>query len=331
MQRCGLAVAAGFAVLLGPALALAGQAVPIGTQGVLEVDYVLEGKHASKNNTDSIEWTVERVLKAVYRMRAGELTMAGMSDAAQRETLSAGSAAVAAQGEKALADNPDFMAQLQKGAEACGEDEACLTALAMKMANQPGAKSMGAAAAGVGQSAKNLVAANPPRFQTWIVGPEDSAKSRAEASDAESLKRVVYDPICVKTKNICTTTRTRQGKQTYPALGEAAPGIPLPTVEIDTVGDRISVLLAPPLVQMAVQESVVETPELQSGEAGTRKTSVAFTSSTSNDVWEKLHLVGLPYPGGSGGAHGEKVITLPGIDDYQAPLKLTVRWRFHQS
>ena len=331
MQRCGLAVAAGFAVFLGPAMALAGQAVPMGTQGVLEVDYVLEGKHASKNGTDSIEWTVERVLKAVYRMRAGALTMAGMSDASQRDALVASSTSLQAQGEAALTDNADIMAPLQQGVEACGEDEACLTALAMKMANQPGMQSLGVAATGLGQSANTMVAANPPRFQVWIVGPEETAKSRAEASYAESLKQVVYDPICVKTKNICTSTRTRQGKQTYPALGEAAPGIPLPTVEIDTIGDRISVLLAPPLVQTAVQESVVETPEMQTGQAGTRKTDVAFTSGTSNDVWDQLHLIGLPYPGASGGARGEKVITLPGIDDYRAPLKLTVRWRFRQS
>jgi hypothetical protein len=331
MQRCGLAVAAGFAVVFGSAMALAGQAVPKGTQGVLEVDYVLEGKHSSKKDTDSIEWTVDRVLKAVYRMSASDLTAASMSDAAQQEALVAGSAAVQAQGEAVMTGNADIMAQLQQGVEACGDDEACLTALAMKMANQPGMQSMGAAAADVGKSANSLIAANPPRFQVWIVGPEDIAKSRAEASITESLKRVVYDPICTKTKNICTSTRTQQGQQTFPALGEAAPGIPLPTVEIDTMGDRISVLLSPPLVQTTVQESVVETPEMQSGEAGTRKTDVAFTSGTSNDVWDQLRMTGLPYPGGAGGASGETVVPLPGIDDYRAPLKLTVRWRFRQT
>lgn len=331
MSRCGVAVAACIAVAMVPAMGLAAEPAPVGTKGVLEVDYIIEGKHSNKVGTDSLDWTVKRQLKAVYHLRAGDLTIAGVSDPAQQQALVANSGVVASQGQAVLTDNADMMAQLEKEADACGDNQACITALAMKMANQPGMQAMGAAMAGANQSATDMMAANPPRFQAWTGDEAEAAASTAEAVYDEALTRVFYDPACTKTKNMCTFNRVRTGKQTYPALGAPAPGILMPTVEIDTKKDLVSIVLYPPMAQTMVQETVTATPEMQSSEVGTRTEQLVFAAGVSQKEAEELRLIGLPLAGGSLSAKGEKVVKLAELNGYAAPLKLTVRWRFRRS
>jgi hypothetical protein len=70
---------------------------------------------------------------------------------------------------------------------------------------------------------------------------------------------------------------------------------------------------------------------MESGEAGARTVELVFAGNIGQKAWDELRMIGVPLAGASNSARGEKVVTLPDLDDYRAPLNLTVRWRFRHS
>ncbi|MFZ5790205.1 MAG: hypothetical protein ACOY3L_05855 [Pseudomonadota bacterium] len=293
-----------------------------GRSAILEIEIAIEGTHAGKiNSTDSTEWRVMRRLETSYELQAQPLQKFGMSDPAHQAEVEAGAAALNAQGAQVATDNAALMQEMQQAVEACGDDEACIQNLVMRMAQQPGMQgqlqAMGQGVGALAASAQAFDAASPPRYQPWRPAGNSAAPLGGDVKLEEWRKDVVYDPLCYQTDNICTSTRSRKGSH---AIDAADPGaIGAPVVEVDTAKDLISVMLTLPAIQVAVEETTQE---------GTKTARLAFLPNAYGEYEEALKFVGLPLTGAYADQSGEKTIQLAGMEDYAAPLKMVVRWHF---
>ena len=308
------------AVTLLSSLSLAASAAPEaaapGTKAVLEIEYVIEGRYASKGEYDSINWQVSRWFKASYEITAQELAKFGSLDMSHTEETQPQADALGQQAQQMAVDNADMMARAQAIMEACGDDEACIEQQVMALGQSAEAQGSIAQLSSDGQamsqSAQAFDANSPPRFQLW-----NAPKGRAEASVKESLVYETQDPGCVDT-GICTTTRDRDGKADYKSAEDAASALVM--VEVDTAKNTISVGLPWPMVPVPVQETTQD--------GASSQTVILVNGQQWDFVSKEMRIVGRPIEGSYKDQSGELSFKLPDLDDYAAPVDVRVRWRF---
>ncbi len=321
MSRRSAGGASLLAVTLLSFLSLAASAAPEaaapGTKAVLEIEYVVEGKHASKGEYDSIKWQVSRRFKANYEITAQELAKFGSLDTSHTEEMQPQAEALGQQGQQMAINNADMMARAQAIMEACGEDETCIEQQAMALAQSPeaqgGIAQLSSDGQAMSQSAQAYDAKSPPRFQLW-----NAPQGRAEASVKESRVYETQDPGCVDTGGICTSTRDRDGKADYKTAEESAAALVM--VEVDTAKNTISVGLPWPMLPVPVRETTQD---------GTSSQTVILVNGQQWDLVSKeMRIVGRPIEGSYKDQGGEISFKLPDLDDYAAPVDVKVRWRF---
>ena len=320
MSRRSAGRASLLAVTLLSFLSLAASAAPEaaapGTKAVLEIEYVIEGRYASKGEYDSINWQVSRWFKASYEITAQELAKFGSLDMSHTEETQPQADALGQQAQQMAVDNADMMARAQAIMEACGDDEACIEQQVMALGQSAEAQGSIAQLSSDGQamsqSAQAFDANSPPRFQLW-----NAPKGRAEASVKESLVYETQDPGCVDT-GICTTTRDRDGKADYKSAEDAASALVM--VEVDTAKNSISVGLPWPMVPVPVRETTQD--------GASSQTVILVNGQQWDFVSKEMRIVGRPIEGSYKDQSGELSFKLPDLDDYAAPVDVRVRWRF---
>jgi hypothetical protein len=310
---------------LATASAYAVDAAKPGTRAVLEVEYIIDaqGHHGNvKKDTVESEWRIKRVVKAQTLLEAQPLQRAGISDPAVAKQMESKSKDIGKKADAMAAEHADTLEMLEKEAEKCGEDEACLARVAQKMSQRPDMAEILKESGAIGKQGAAMVDQAPPRFQPWISATDRSGRASPSSSYSYSaeewLKKIYYDPGCGKTNNICTFTRKRTGSGTAT--------MPLASsVEIDTVKNVISLDLALPMHQLQMTEESTHPDKGPQTERITRQ----FVTSASDVERDALNLIGLPLKGPYGNQQGEKVVVIKkGVDDYPGPIQMTVRWRF---
>ncbi|MEX0814658.1 MAG: hypothetical protein WD014_03185 [Dongiaceae bacterium] len=320
MSRRSAGRASLLAVTLLSFLSLAASAAPEaaapGTKAVLEIEYVIAGKYATKGEYDSTNWQVSRRFKASYEITAQELAKFGSLDAGHAEEMQPQTDALSQQGQQMAVDNADMMARAQAIMEACGEDEACIEQQVMALAQSPEAQGSIAQLSSDGQAMSQSVQAydakSPPRYQLW-----NAPQGRAEASVKESLVIETIDPGCVDT-GVCTSTRDRDGKADYNTAEEAASALVM--VEVDTAKNSISVGLPWPMVPVPVQETTQD--------GASPRTVMLVNGQQLGLVNKEIRIVGRPIDGSYTDQSGELSFKLPELEDYAAPVDVRVSWRF---
>lgn len=318
------AVAVLAAVFACPNLALAAQAPAApGTRAVLEVELIVEAKHSEKDKYDTLDYEVKRGVAFSQEIFADTPASFGLGDSGGNAQLKTDTDALSQQSAAAMGNNADLMAKAEKAMEACGEDEACLQKFAMQMSQQADTKqqlqTMSKDVKGVKSSFDTMNANSPPRFQVWHVQGANKGKGSGQVQVAEQFHKTYFDPGCYETKNICTQERAR--KASY-AVGSGPDGqlLTMAQVEVDTLQDRISVLIPYPAVPLTVD---------QTGNMGDGKRQIALVPNDGADWDKEMKLLAIPLTGAYTDQKGEKVIQIKSLDDYGGPAVLRVRWHFH--
>ncbi|MGH6883306.1 hypothetical protein [Hypericibacter sp.] len=186
----------------------------------------------------------------------------------------------------------------------------------MKLAQDPQLQQMSKDGAQVGQSMQSYNQANPPRFQQWNV---QSPKPLTAAYKIEEWRKdVVYDPICGATANLCTSTRERKTTGKIGPDDQTAGGSP--TVEVDTLQDKISVVLTHPLFVPTIPQVTQDGP----GEA-----QIRFLPYRDSDYLPALKYLAVPLKSSFADQKGSSSVKFNELEDYRGPLKLSVGWHFH--
>ena len=315
------AVAVLAAVFACPNLALAAQAPAApGTRAVLEVELIVEAKHSQKDKYDSLDYEVKRSVALSQEIFADNLVNFGMGDPAGNAQLMADTGALGKQTAAAGANNADLMAKVQEVMEACGDDEACMEKAAMQMSQQAETKqqlqTMSQDVKAVNKSVDTMNANSPPRFQLWHAQGERRGKSSGQVQVAEQLHKTYADIGCPN--STCTQERAR--KANY-AVGAGPDGQLLigARVEVDTLQDRISLLIPLPAVPLTVD---------QTGNMGDGKQQIGLVPSDGADWDKEMKLFAIPLTGAYTDQKGEKVIAIKSLDGYGGPAVLRVRWHF---
>jgi hypothetical protein len=153
----------GFPLVAWPAMAA--DAVPAGTTATIGIRMTV--KEQAKSDWHSS--VIEHVFSAQCVMMAGHAAAVGPDGmTAEQQAKVATTQNQIQDYQQQYAPSDDMLAQFEAGAEACGEDEACLTALAMKMSQTP---EMQAMAQQVPEAQAAMAAIDgdlgPARYQTW--------------------------------------------------------------------------------------------------------------------------------------------------------------------
>jgi hypothetical protein len=151
----GLPITAAFAVEPSPAGATATVAIKLAIRDQSKGDW-----HSAN---------VHHVMDAQCVMRAGpasQVGSAGMS--AEQEAAAAQAQADAETFAQDYGPSEDMMAQIEAGAAACGDDEACLTAMALKLSQTAEMQAMAQKAPEAKAAMAGLTPdMGPVRYQTW--------------------------------------------------------------------------------------------------------------------------------------------------------------------
>jgi hypothetical protein len=144
---------------------LAAEPAPIGTTATMEFKVIVREKTKAEYHSTAIE----RVLNAECVMEAAPASQVG-SRGPTPEQQAAMDAAAAKSGaitqEYAMSD--EALANLEAEAAKCGTDEACLTALAMKMSQTPEIQAQVQKVQGAQQAMQDLSPdLGPVRYQLW--------------------------------------------------------------------------------------------------------------------------------------------------------------------
>ena len=317
MQRVGFATLCVAAGVLCSGVALAAQTpVEEGRKAILELEYTIEGKFSSKGEAgQSTEWRVLRQLTMSLELVAGKLSPASVIDAQVQAQQTEQGTALGQQSQQAMTNNAPLMDQMQAAVEACGDDEACVEAYVMKLSQDPQLQQMSKDAGQMQQSVNAYNQANPPRFQQWNVLSANALSGSYKIE--EWRKDVVYDPICGATANLCTSTRERKAAGKIGPNEQTAGGAP--TVEVDTLQDKISVVLTQPIFVPTIPQVTQDGP----GEV-----QIQFLPSSDSDYLPALKYLAIPLKGSFANQKGSGSVKFGELDDYHGPLKLSVRWHF---
>ena len=145
--------------------ALAAEPVPAGTTATVEIKMTVKEKTKAEWHSTAIE----RVLNAQCIMQAGQASQVsskGMTPEQQAEMEASNQKAHDFQQQYAPSD--EMLANLEAEAEKCGNDEACLTALAMKVSQTPEMQAMAQQVPEAKQAMQDMNPdLGPARYQMW--------------------------------------------------------------------------------------------------------------------------------------------------------------------
>lgn len=145
--------------------ALAAEPAPAGATATVEIKMTVK----EKTKSDWHSTAIERVLNAQCIMQAGPASQVGSKgmtpeQQAAMETSTAKAEAV----QQQFSPSDEMLANLEAEAEKCGNDEACLTALAMKMSQTPEMQAMAQQVPEAQQAMQGMQPdLGPARYQMW--------------------------------------------------------------------------------------------------------------------------------------------------------------------
>jgi len=149
---------------LAAAHALAAEPAPAGTTATIEFKVTVK----EKTKSDFHGTAIERVLNAQCVMQAAPASQISSRGATPEQEAAMNASAAGAQALEQYAPSDDMMANLEAEAAQCGDDEACLTALAMKLSQTPEVQAL---AQQVPEAKQAMEAAKPDlgpvRYQMW--------------------------------------------------------------------------------------------------------------------------------------------------------------------
>lgn len=165
MRRDALAALTvlGLPLCIVPASAL--EPSPEGTAATIAIRMTVR----DQSRSDFASATIERILNAECLMRAGPASQIGRDGPTGEQEAAANQAAVNAEAfGQQYGPSEDMMAEMEAAAEQCGDDEACIMALVMKMSQsaeiQAMAENMPEAQAAMQNLQPDL---GPVRYQIW--------------------------------------------------------------------------------------------------------------------------------------------------------------------
>lgn len=145
--------------------ALAADPAPAGSTATVEIKMTVR----EKTKSDWHSTAIERVFNGQCVMQAGQASQVGSQGMTpEQQAAMEASTAKAQNVQQQYAPSDEMMANLEAEAEKCGTDEACLTALAMKLSQTPEMQAM-AKQVPEAQQAMQGVAPDlgPARYQMW--------------------------------------------------------------------------------------------------------------------------------------------------------------------
>jgi hypothetical protein len=323
MSRCCAASALSLAIALLlstfiPANADEKPAKP-GAKAILEVEYTFSGAYSDSGDLGSIDWKVNRHFKATFELRAQELAKFGFLDQSHKLEMQPETQALGEQGQQMAENNADMMARAEAIVAECGEDEACIERKVIELSQdpsaQPGLNQLSSDGQAMSDSVETWDSKSPPRYQLWKDPNNKAPKGKGNASIKESLVKKTYFPICTEGE-ICTETRDRDGAQDYDMAKEAA--LTMTMVEVDTAKNLISLTLPWPVVMITVNEVT---------QSGAGKKSIPL-GNAQGPVEVHTQIIGRPIKGSYRDQSGEDSFQLPGLEDYNAPIDVKLRWHF---
>ena len=145
--------------------ALAAEPAPAGATATVEIKMTVK----EKTKSDFHSTAIERVLNAQCIMQAGPASQVGSKGMTPEQQAAMEASTAKAQGvQQQYAPSDEMMANLEAEAAKCGSDEACLTALAMKLSQT---QEMQAMAKQVPEAQQAMQGVNPDlgpaRYQMW--------------------------------------------------------------------------------------------------------------------------------------------------------------------
>lgn len=145
--------------------ALAAEPAPAGSTATVEIRMTVR----EKTKSDFRSTAIERVLNAQCVMQAGQASQVGSKGmTAEQQAAMETSNAKAQDFQQQYAPSDEMLANLEAEAEKCGNDEACLTALAMKMSQTPEMQAMAQQVPEAQQAMQNMSPdLGPARYQMW--------------------------------------------------------------------------------------------------------------------------------------------------------------------
>ncbi len=167
------------------------------------------------------------------------------------------------------------------------------------------------------QSVEAWDAKSPPRYQLWKDPNDKAPKGKGSASVKESLVQKTYFPICTEGE-VCTMMRNRDGTQDYDTAKEAI--LTMTMVEVDMVKNLISLSIPWPVVMINVTEVTQD---------GSGKKTMPLANAQQLEMIQKhTNIIGRPINGSYRDQSGEDSFQLPGLEDYNAPIDVKMRWHF---
>lgn len=268
MQRRILAALTACTLPIAAGAALAAETVPEGT--IRTVTFRVTVHENTKGEFSST--AIARVLNArcdMVALPASQIAAAGMT--AEQEAAMQATEVQAQALEQQMQPTTDIATRIAEEAEKCGEDEACLTALAMQMAQDPEFLAQQDNIRSGAEIAANLNPdLGPVRYQQWHA---QSCSGELQVDDTY----VTSDPGGEGGDGAYTDTTTVSA--TGPVDGDSWPGL---LMETDVVGGTTQYRIAPPAPITLPSNSSMEG-------AGTRQVELLGSTALPDTLG--------PYPG----------------------------------
>jgi hypothetical protein len=313
---------AGVAVLVTALPIPAATVAKKGTVGILEVEYEMTSQGSRKRENDQAEWHGKRILTIAFEVVAGEvqarpITLVGVPK---------GKNSFAARKDTKAKENAASQKSLDAAVKACKQDAACKTRVTLEyMSSDAGAKAIADTRAFGSEAAGKD---GPPRYQFWSpVGVKGKPRAVSGAYVVDQyVKTESYDPLCGKTKNICTEIRAIKGSG--PLTAEALQffdwtlgmeGMLSGGIILDTQDSTLTVGIPHPNALIEIVETVDETA---GGKHATKKKEPWLAQAQKWD--DGLGVADLACPDPLRELRGE--ITKKVFNGY-APT-MTIRWHF---
>ena len=145
--------------------ALAAEPAPAGATATVEIKMTVR----ERTKSDFHSTAIERVFSGHCVMQAGQVLQVGLKGMTpEQQAAMEASTAKAQDVQQQFAPSDEMLANLEAEAEKCGNDEACLTALAMRMSQTPEIQAMAQQVPEAQQAMAGMTPdLGPPRFQMW--------------------------------------------------------------------------------------------------------------------------------------------------------------------
>ncbi|HEV8388993.1 MAG TPA: hypothetical protein VGQ35_04075 [Dongiaceae bacterium] len=145
--------------------ALAAEPAPAGATATIEFKVTVR----EQTKSDFHSTAIERVLNAQCVMQAGQASQVGSKGMTpEQQAAMEASTAKAQDVQQQFAPSDETLANMEAEAEKCGNDEACLTALAMKMSQTPEMQAMAQQVPEAQQAMQGVTPdLGPARYQMW--------------------------------------------------------------------------------------------------------------------------------------------------------------------